>query len=177
VFFFFFQETSHIHICIKEHGARIQRSIHNFRDWCCYLQVVWVISPLLKKEVWDGALSWCNSQFFCLQKFGAKSSHICTQSLQNVTVVCRTDCLACQDEFFVNNPLDVKGPLSVHLSNHWQSLHSTIYGICIEFDAHLRSNPLRNRIRPSTRLQIKGRKKSERLPRWVKWCTLTPKIW
>jgi hypothetical protein len=25
-----------------------------------------------------------------------------------VTVVCRIDCLACQDEFFVNNPLDVK---------------------------------------------------------------------
>jgi hypothetical protein len=27
----------------------------------------------------------------------------------NVTVVCGIDCLACQDEFFVNNPLDVKG--------------------------------------------------------------------
>jgi hypothetical protein len=25
-----------------------------------------------------------------------------------VTVVCRIDCLACQDELFVNNPLDVK---------------------------------------------------------------------
>jgi hypothetical protein len=30
------------------------------------------------------------------------------QSQQNVTVVCRIECLACQDELFVNNPLDFK---------------------------------------------------------------------
>jgi hypothetical protein len=41
--------------------------------------------------------------------FGAKSSHIFTQSPQNVTVVCGIDCLACQDEFFVDNPPYVKG--------------------------------------------------------------------
>jgi hypothetical protein len=41
-------------------------------------------------------------------KFGAKSSHIFTQSPYSVTVVCGIDCLAYhQDELFVNNPLDV----------------------------------------------------------------------
>jgi hypothetical protein len=39
-------------------------------------------------------------------KFRAK--HILMQSPWNVTVVCGIDCLACQDKFFVNNPLDVK---------------------------------------------------------------------
>jgi hypothetical protein len=42
------------------------------------------------------------------QKLGAKSSHIFTQSPLNVTLVCGIDCLACQDEFFVSNPLDFK---------------------------------------------------------------------
>jgi hypothetical protein len=41
-------------------------------------------------------------------KFEAKSSHIFTQSPQNVTAVCGIDCLVCQDEFFVNNPFHVK---------------------------------------------------------------------
>jgi hypothetical protein len=27
---------------------------------------------------------------------------------QHITAVCGIDCLACQDEFFVNNPLDAK---------------------------------------------------------------------
>jgi hypothetical protein len=44
-------------------------------------------SPV-KKEMWDGVLSWCNSQFFCRQS--SRRS------------------FACQDEFFVNNPIDVK---------------------------------------------------------------------
>jgi hypothetical protein len=41
-------------------------------------------------------------------KLGVKSSYIFMQLSQNVTVVCRIDCLTCQDEVFVNNPLDVK---------------------------------------------------------------------
>jgi hypothetical protein len=41
-------------------------------------------------------------------KFGKKSSHIYTQSLQNITVVGGTDCLACQEEYFVNSTFDVK---------------------------------------------------------------------
>jgi hypothetical protein len=41
--------------------------------------------------------------------FGMKSLHIFTLSLKDVTVVCRIDCLACQDEFFVKNSRDGKG--------------------------------------------------------------------
>jgi hypothetical protein len=41
-------------------------------------------------------------------KFMVKSLHIFTQSPQKITVECRINCLACQDEFFVNIPLDVK---------------------------------------------------------------------
>jgi hypothetical protein len=41
-------------------------------------------------------------------KFGDKSSHIFMQSPQNVTVVCGIDCLAYQDEFFMNIPLEVR---------------------------------------------------------------------
>jgi hypothetical protein len=40
--------------------------------------------------------------------FGAKFSHISMHLPYNVTAVCRIDCLACQDEFVVNNSLDVK---------------------------------------------------------------------
>jgi hypothetical protein len=41
-------------------------------------------------------------------KSGAKCWHIFKQSSYNVTVVGGIDCLACQDEFFANNALDVK---------------------------------------------------------------------
>jgi hypothetical protein len=41
-------------------------------------------------------------------KFGAKSSHIFTQLPQNFTAVRGIDCLACQDELFVNSSLDIK---------------------------------------------------------------------
>jgi hypothetical protein len=43
-----------------------------------------------------------------LPKFWTKFLHTFTQSPQNDTVVCRIDCLACQDEFFMNTPFDVK---------------------------------------------------------------------
>jgi hypothetical protein len=60
-------------------------------------------------------------------KFGAKSSHIFIQSLQNVTVLSGIDCLACQEEFFVNNPIDAKEndehapDYGLHLSHLFQS--------------------------------------------------------
>jgi hypothetical protein len=42
-----------------------------------------------------------------------------------VTVICRIDCLACRDEFFVNNPLDVKENVDhAHLSRlFWSALN------------------------------------------------------
>jgi hypothetical protein len=57
-------------------------------------------------------------------KFGAKSSHIFTQSPYNVIVVCGIDCLACQDEFFVNNFLDVK-------ENYEHALHLSRLFFCL----------------------------------------------
>ena len=43
-----------------------------------------------------------------LPKFGATSSHIFMQSLQNVAVEPGIHSLACWDNFFVYNPLDIK---------------------------------------------------------------------
>jgi hypothetical protein len=44
-----------------------------------------------------------------LPKFGMKSSHIFMHAVTvKVTGVCGIDCLACQDQFFVNSPLDIK---------------------------------------------------------------------
>jgi hypothetical protein len=50
----------------------------------------------------------------------AKPSHILTQSPWNVTIVCEIDSLACQDEFFINTPTDVK-------ENDEHSLHFTLH--------------------------------------------------
>jgi hypothetical protein len=52
----------------------------------------------------------------------------------------------------------------------------TFSEICTEFDAVPLSAPSRNRIRPDTRLQIKGCKILDHPPSCVKLCTLTPKI-
>jgi hypothetical protein len=57
-------------------------------------------------------------------------------------------------------------------SNHCQGLRRTFPEICIKFGVDPLSDPLRNRIRPDTRLQLKGRKKSARPPIGVKFCIL-----
>jgi hypothetical protein len=57
-------------------------------------------------------------------KFGTKSSHTFTQSSLNVTIVCRMDCLACEDEFFVSSHHDVRGndEYAIHLTvSHFRS--------------------------------------------------------
>jgi hypothetical protein len=41
-------------------------------------------------------------------KFGTKSSHNFTHLPWNVTIVCGINCLACQDNFFVNSSPDLK---------------------------------------------------------------------
>jgi hypothetical protein len=56
------------------------------------------------------------------------------------------------------------------LSNRCLDLHHTF------LDAVPLSDPSRNRIRPDTRLQIKGRKESARATNCAKCCTLAPKI-
>jgi hypothetical protein len=45
---------------------------------------------------------------FLSPKFGAKSLQIFKQLPQNVRVLGGIDCLACQEEFFVNNLIDAK---------------------------------------------------------------------
>jgi hypothetical protein len=50
------------------------------------------------------------------------------------------------------------------LSSHCQGHHLTFSKICTKFYAHLLSDPLWNRIRPDTQLQIKGCKKSAHHP-------------
>jgi hypothetical protein len=59
-----------------------------------------------------GNVRWCTivvqQPLLLWPKFGAKSLHNFTQSLYNVTAVRRIGCLACQDKFFVNSPLNLK---------------------------------------------------------------------
>jgi hypothetical protein len=133
--------------------------------------------------------------FLLSPKFGAKSLYI------NVTVVCRIDCLACQDEFFVNDPHDIGDDdyaldFAYHLSFPFRSAlnracHSNtevwlllsspnaclIIWHCTKFDAHSLLDPWWNHIRPETQLQIKGHKKWTQLPSCMKFCTLTPKLY
>jgi hypothetical protein len=106
--------------------------------------------------------------------------------------VCGIDCLACQDKLFVNNPLDVKENYehvfvsAFHLSLLFQSaLNRVCHHPCTvhayislpaEPLSYFFSDPLRNHIRPDTRLQMREHNKSARSPSCVKFCTLTPKI-
>jgi hypothetical protein len=61
-------------------------------------------------------------------------------------------------------------------SNHCEDLRCTFPEICTKFDAVPLSDSSRNHIRPDTRLQIEGHRKSARSLSCVKVCTLTPKI-
>jgi hypothetical protein len=62
------------------------------------------------------------------------------------------------------------------LSNHCQGLRRTFSEIFTQFGTVLLSYPSRNRIRPDTRLQTEGSKKSALSPSCVKCCTLIPNI-
>jgi hypothetical protein len=72
------------------------------------------------------------------QNFCAKSSHIFTHSLQNVTKVIEIKCLACQDEFVVNISLDIKEnyeyalEFALHLSRFFglSEFALSLYGSC-----------------------------------------------
>jgi hypothetical protein len=148
--------------------------------------------------VWDDALSWCNSQFFCRQILGWSLRH------SHAVAVKRHSSMGTSfthDEFFVSNPLNVKEnaeyalDFALHLSHpfwsRWvwafrlsahcfvQGLNCTFSGICTESDAHSLSDPSRNFMRQDIQLQIKGhkiRKVSAHTSSCVKFCTLTPKI-
>jgi hypothetical protein len=79
---------------------------------------------MMREEVSDGALS---------PRFGAKSSHVFTQLLKkNLTVVCGTDCMACQGEFFVNNPLNVRDN-EEHALDFALHLSPFLVSVCLSF--------------------------------------------
>jgi hypothetical protein len=89
--------------------------------------MILVRNCLVKNVVWDGTLSWCNSRSFRRQTSGNNISHMFAQSPSYITVVCRIDCSACQDEFSVNNLLGVKQydeyalGFALHLSHFFRS--------------------------------------------------------
>jgi hypothetical protein len=141
----------------------------------------------------DSVLSWCNNQFLCRQNLGQILHTFSCSRCKDITVVCRMECLACNNELFVNNPNDVKENyehalyfafscltsfdlsgfgLSIysshffpeHLSNHCQGLCHTLSEICIEFDVLPLSDLSQNRISPDTWLQIKGHKNQHLCP-------------
>jgi hypothetical protein len=60
----------------------------------------------------NGSVRWCvvvmQQPVLLPLRLRTKTSHIFTQSPQNVTVVCGIDCLVCQGDFLANNPLNVK---------------------------------------------------------------------
>jgi hypothetical protein len=76
------------------------------------LQPTVILFWIKKLSVEKGSVSRCfvmmQQSVFLSPKLGAKSWPIFMQSPQNVTVVCGIDCLDCQNELFVHNPLDVK---------------------------------------------------------------------
>jgi hypothetical protein len=130
------------------------------------------------------------SQFFYRQIRNKVFAHVRAIAV-NVTAVCEIDRLACQDEFFVHNVLDVKEnyehalDFALHLPRFFSVSSSLDFPctvsaffperislpgspshflpeICTKCYAVPLLDLLRNRIRPDTRLQIKGRKNSAR---------------
>jgi hypothetical protein len=152
--------------------------------------------------VWEDALSWCNSQFFCRQRSG-RNLLTFSNSHGKTTVVCGIQCLAYPNEFFVNNPLYFKvnnehaldfalhlprllGLLEFGLSVYgWCSLPPyacliiakvvcTYSEICTKFYAAPLSDQWRNLIRPETWLQ---KERDAKISTSTQLCeTLTPNI-
>jgi hypothetical protein len=147
------------------------------------VMLFWVKNSPMRKQMWDGALSSCNNQFFCRQSSGRSlrtfpRSHSSTWNwlfdlpgwvLCQQFPWCQRKWWACS--WLFSSPVSPYSvsvstdfPCTVHaffperLSNHCQDLCLTFGEICITFYAVPLSDRLRNRIRPDTRLQIKGSK-------------------
>jgi hypothetical protein len=63
-------------------------------------------NSLVKKGVWDSAVSWCNRQFFCRQSSGRSLRTFNALTIKHHSSM--GNWLACQDKLFVDIPLDVK---------------------------------------------------------------------
>jgi hypothetical protein len=149
---------------------------------------------LVEKELWDGALSWCDSQFFWRQSsersvrtfsrshpktsqecwlFGLAGRILCeylmAKKMMSMLLTLLFTCLA----LFGLGQFGLSSP-NACLINVRDSV-ALFRRFAKKFDAHWLLGPLRNRNRPDTRLKIKGRK-SPHPTSCVKFCTLTPKI-
>jgi hypothetical protein len=167
------------------------------RQSCCFFV------KKKKNPWWKGSVRRCvvmmKQSVLLSLKFEAMFPHIFKQPLWNVTVVWRTGCLGCQDEFFVSNPLDVNEHAFdsvLHLSRNFRSqwvrtfrvllkfsspeclsnhcqCPSRTSEICTKFDAVPLSDPSQNCIRSDTWPQIKGRKNQHVHPPWLPRYTST----
>jgi hypothetical protein len=153
---------------------------------------------------WKGSVRRCavvmQQPVLLSPKFEVKSSHNFTQSPWIITVVYGIDCMACQDEFLVNNSLDIKEneehaldftlhlsclfsisvsldfPCMAHalLSNHYRGLHHTFSKIYTKFDAVPLLDPSQIHIRSDAWIQITGCQKWTRVLNCVKFCQDSP---
>jgi hypothetical protein len=75
----------------------------------------------------------------CCQSWEWSFAHFHAVTVKCHTVVCRINCLACQDKFFVNNPLEAKEnddlavDFSLHLSRLFQSRWIWTFGVWLMF--------------------------------------------
>jgi hypothetical protein len=159
-----------------------------------------VKNSLVKKEVWNSVLSWCNSQFFVTKVLGEVFSHFHAVTVKRYSRmqnwlfgmpgrilwcqrgwVCSWLCRLPVSPFSVSVSLDMpfKHPCTAHacipklLPNHCQGLCHTFSEICTKFDVHTRCGIHRG---IASWLQVKGHKKSACPPSCMKSYTLTPKI-
>jgi hypothetical protein len=139
-------------------------------------------------------------------KFGVKSSHIFMHSPQNITACMQNWLFSILVQILCEQSPWCQKMIRMSLTSlftclaffglPWnQACHSntlvwlmlsslkarlclqhTLSEICTKFDACCLSDSSQSHIRPDTRFQIKGHKKSARPPNCVKFCTLTPKI-
>jgi hypothetical protein len=118
----------------------------------------------------------CNWLFGLPGRILSEQSPWCERKLW----ACSWLCYAPVSHYSVSVSLDF--PCTVHaffpegLSNLCQGLRLNFSEICTKLYAYSLSDPLRNRIRSDTRLQIKGRNKSADTLSWVNFRILTPKI-
>jgi hypothetical protein len=125
------------------------------------------IKPLTSKRNWLFGLPeriLCEQPPWCQRKWQACSS-LCSSPVSPFPVSMSLDF-----------PCTAHASFPERLSNHRQGLRRTFSEIFTNSDAVPFWGSSRNRIRPDTRLQIKGRKKSARPTSCVKFCTPTPKI-
>jgi hypothetical protein len=158
----------------------------------------------VKKEVWNGALLCCCSQFFCRQSSGRilytfprsllkhhssmwnwlfglpgwilhEQFSWCKRKMDMTSALLLT-CLTFSFSVGLDFPCTIHAFFPDRLPSHCQGLRGTSNEICTKLNAILLSGPSRNHIRPDRRLKINGRKKSAHPPSCTKLCALTPKI-